>query len=163
MLAAMRTFGKSDLACLAALLLGLMSLAFSYRFPVPHAPFPLPMLLLGLAPMLTIPFLVALFVLWCLPNLRGDATTPRRTWVLLIAVTAFSAIYYGIAGSHGVEFQGPRYVAICAGISASYAVAAYLMLWWNRARPAPWRSAVLSFLVFAWFGTYAFPYMGELP
>lgn len=160
----MRTFRTSDLATFAAVLLGLVAFSFTDRMPSPHAPYPLLLVYamgFGLLPFLSIPLYVWLYWRWCRATLEGEAETPRRTQVLLFAVTLLSAAWYYVGASYGIEYQGRHYVQFCAGMSIGYAVTAYAMWWWNRRRPAPARSASLGFLVFAWLGTYAFPWFGE--
>lgn len=159
MLARMRAFRKSDLVTLAALLFGLVAFAFTDRMPSVHAP--LPVFMFITVPYLSVPAYVAIYWFWCRPALEAQADTPLRTQLLLFGVTALSALWYCLGAPGGVAYQGRRYVVACTSISAGYAIAAYAMWWWNRSRPAPWRNAVLGFLVFAWLGTYAFPWFGE--
>jgi hypothetical protein len=137
--------------------------------PVLLRPFPLitslPAFILSSAGLYGLAILIPslLFSLWSPQLFRGEARFPKRSLILLAVLTVFTTVYFVRTWHDGLEYQGARFTyGICA------ANAGWLLLLWAifisaRARPSFNANLLAHFLLFAWLGWYAFPYLGELP
>jgi len=94
---------------------------------------------------------------------RGDGRIPRRAIVLYCLFVPISAFMFIIGWSYGVQYQGARYVLGAAVLSAALVAILATLLWLNRRRESLWTSTVFHFLLFAWLGTFAVPYLGDTP
>ena len=136
--------------------------------PTIASPVPVPMvlpLLFGV-PHFIVPVVIALFFLgWVSPVLiRADAqpTYPLRSWVLLALVGVASLTWYRTGWSYGERYEGLEYTLWCAGLSAALFVLALIA----AITASKWRHhssyIVANAITFAWIGTYAFPWFGEV-
>jgi hypothetical protein len=103
------------------------------------------------------------FCLWCWPVLRGCATLPARSIVLLVSAVALSALSLILGSRYGVEYQSVGYVigvaiinVACWGLLGGLALLA-------RRRPSFGCNLGFHAALFAWLAWGAFPYLGELP
>jgi hypothetical protein len=97
---------------------------------------------------------------------RALRVTPSFSWLaaLLLSISIIASLATFIGGwNYGVQYQGRRFVLICAWISAIFAAALCVIfaLCWRKHTNLG--SLAFYFLFYAWLSTYAFPYMGEGP
>ena len=132
--------------------------------PTLESPWPL---LLTIPAFLGVPILLAAVVfggLFYFASRRVDSERSRLSKRSLIALglgaIACAAFSY-FSWSTGVEFQGKYFVHACALIN-TLAVSCLLSIWaMNHWRAVPYSAIAFHFALFAWLGTYAFPYIGE--
>lgn len=109
------------------------------------------------------PFLpTALFFVWNPGLLKGQTSVPIRSVILLAVLTALTTVYFVSSWSYGLQFQGAKYTY---GICAANIV--WLLVLWAIfivvRRKASFNLNLLAhFLLFAWLGWFAFPWLGEL-
>src|SRR6185295_18070427 len=78
----------------------------------------------------------------------------------LIAGCVGSAIIFAAGWIYGVRYQGLTYVVGVLGMTIAAVVFLGVFLLWNRRSPSLANSATFHFVLFAWLGTYAVPYLG---
>jgi hypothetical protein len=104
-----------------------------------------------------------LFFQWNPSLLRGQSTVPKRSLALLTVLTVLSIVFFVGSWEWGLKYQGPRFTyGVCA---ANFG---WLMLLWvvfvrGWRKPSFFNNLLAHWLLFAWLGWYAFPYLGELP
>lgn len=137
-----------------------------YGTPSLLSPYPL---LLTIPAFMGIP-IALLVLLFCVlaavfsSQLRhGDGRIPRRAIVLYGLFVPISAVMFIVGWSYGVQYQGARYALGAAMSSAALVAILAALLWLNRRQASLWSSTWFHFLLFAWLGTFAVPYMGETP
>jgi hypothetical protein len=157
------TFGAGILvALIAAESLGV----FGGVSPFALAPAPLLFVLLLAAdlPMPLIPILfAALFWLWSRQLFKGDPAVPKRTFVLLVIAGVWSVAAFVMGWEFGVRYQGRAYTVICLLINACMLAVSAILLRRAHAHPSFNLSLISHTIAFAWLGSYAFPYLGQLP
>ena len=137
--------------------------------PILICPFPIvtivPAFFLVAAKMYGLAVLVPslLFFAWNPGLLRGQALLPKRSIVLLGVLTVLSGVYLVGSWTYGMHYQGAKFTyGVCIAN-----VAWLLLLWvvfvraWRRSSFV--NNLLAHWLLFAWLGWYAFPYLGELP
>jgi hypothetical protein len=104
-----------------------------------------------------------LFFTWNPGLFRGNLQVPKRSWVLLIALSALSVAYFAGSWRYGNQYQGREYtVAICA-VNIVWLVVLWSILY-RSSRLSSFKANLLFHgVLFAWLAWYAFPYLGELP
>jgi hypothetical protein len=159
---------KSNLLTLLAgfsLLVPVLFWRFSGEGPTMLYPFPALMFipaLLGLR-QTAVAVPVVLFFVWNPELFQGDATVPKRSYVLLLAASLLSVLWFVVGWKDGLAIQGPKY---------NYSVCAVNLVWiaslWvlfarsRRAQPSFKRNLLFHWMLFAWFAWYAFPFFGEM-
>ena len=139
-------------------------------YPTVMCPFPLltvlPAFLLSRLGMpyaaVAVPSLV--FFLWHPGLFRGEGEVPRRSSVLLIAAIALSVADFAGGWKYVLQYQGAEHTrAVClVNVAwAAFLVFAFARVW--KVGSSFRMSLILHWLLFAWLGWYAFPYLGELP
>jgi hypothetical protein len=139
---------------------------FGGASPFLLAPAPLIFVLLAAVdvPSPLIPVLFAgLFWLFSLQLFRGEAAVPKRTFVLVVVAGVWSVAGFIIGWDFGVRYQGRAYTLICLLVSACMLTVSAIMLRRARMHPSFNLSLISHTIAFAWLGSYAFPYLGELP
>ena len=104
-----------------------------------------------------------LFLLWNPQLFRGEGRIPRRSYVLLAALTFLSIIYFIGSWKLGLKYQGPPYTAVICSINIAWL--GFLGIAFRRtlkSNPSFQASLLLHWMLFAWLGWYAFPWLGEL-
>jgi hypothetical protein len=104
-----------------------------------------------------------LFFAWNPGLFRGKLQVPKRSWVLLITLSALSIAYFVGSWSYGNQYQGHQFtVAICA-----VNIVCLVILWailYRSARLSSFKANLFFHAaLFAWLAWCAFPYLGELP
>jgi hypothetical protein len=135
---------------------------------VPTLLCPLPILTVEPAFALSVPWIAVLipsllFFAWNPGLFRGQALVPKRSLLLLMIATPLSVIWFIGSWKYGLEYQGRRYTyAICV-VNGVWLAALWIILAsrWRRISFAG--NLLFHWLLFAWLGWYAFPYLGELP
>ena len=94
---------------------------------------------------------------------RGEMTIPRRSLVFLALLTALSTLYFAWSWQYGLQYQGTVFTYGTAIANAGWLLLLWAVFVTGRARPSFTTSLLAHFLLFAWLGWYAFPYLGELP
>jgi hypothetical protein len=105
-----------------------------------------------------------LFFAWNPGLFRREAEVPRRSYVLFGGVVALTIVWFLGSWSYGLHYQGPRYTYEVCAVNFLWAVAlgiTLLRLWKKESTYGA--SLVVNWMIFAWLGWYAFPYLGELP
>jgi len=106
---------------------------------------------------------VGLFFLWNPGLFHGKADIPRRSWILLSVLTVLTAVYFAGSWGYGLQYQGKRFTyGICA-LNAGWLVLLWTIFMWRGNKKSFTNNLILHWLLFAWLGWYAFPYLGELP
>jgi hypothetical protein len=106
---------------------------------------------------------VIFFFLWNPGLLRGEARTPKRSYVLLTATAFLSVIWFVFGWKLGLQYQGSTYTrAVCAINVAWIAILAASILFCRKKNFFA-SNLIFHWLLFAWLGWFAFPYLGELP
>lgn len=105
-----------------------------------------------------------LFFGWHPGLFRGEAKVPKRSYVLFLIATVLSVVYFIASWKWGVQYQGVRYTQAVCALNAAWI--SLLGVAFARARKGTRSfefSLFLHWMLFAWLGWYAFPYLGELP
>jgi len=147
-----------------SLLIPVLFLLFSKEGPTLLYPFPalmfVPSFLLRRAAVL-VP--VVLFFVWNPGLFRGEAKIPRRSYILLIATTILSVVWFVVGWRDGLAVQGARYNYWISSINALWIALLWLLFFWGRKEQPSFRAnLLLHWVMFAWFAWYAFPFLGEL-
>jgi len=158
---------KSDRLTLVARLSLLLPIAFwpfSREGPTVLYPFPLftflPLFLIGPAAA-AVP--VVLFFAWNPGLFHGDATIPKRSYVLLIVAIVLSVLWFLLGWRDGLAVEGSNY---------NYFMSALNLIWiallcvifercWKTG-PSFKMNLLAHWLLFMWLAWYAFPFFGEI-
>jgi len=104
-----------------------------------------------------------LFCLWNRQLFRGEVKVPKRSHVLLTSLAVLTAIDFVVSWKWALHYQGLKFtVAVC---SVNIAWLAFLAIAFARSRRGTTSfatSLLLHWMLFAWLGWYAFPWLGEL-
>ncbi len=158
---------KNKLLTIAAglsLLIPVLFWLFSKQGPSLLYPFPalmfIPSFLLRRAAVL-VP--VLLFFAWNPGLFGGQAKVPRRSYILLIAATVLSVVWFAVGWRDGLAVQGAKYNYVISGINALWIVVLWLLFSRSRkGEPSFGTNLAVHWVMFAWLAWYAFPFMGEL-
>ena len=110
-----------------------------------------------------IPLLPALaFIAFSNHLLRGSSSIPFASRALFAALVAGSGVWFSIAWSSGVQYQGVSYVVTClaANVIAAAIVGALLLL--HHQKPTWLRAYAFHTAMFLWLGWLSFPWLGEM-
>lgn len=135
-------------------------------YPTLRSPYPLPLVLpifLGASQLIVPASYSVFFLLWSLPLFRGQTSIPDRSWLLFMLGVGASGLVFATGWRYGVEYQSLEYVLVSLLLSAGAAATLAVFRSRNRQRPSMATSFGFHVLLFAWFATYAFPYLGETP
>ncbi len=122
------------------------------------APTPMPLALLALhfLPAVALPTLA--FWLWTVPLFSGATEFPRRSVVLLVVGGALSVLWFAAAAWQRLGVGWPLPL-----LSVGLFLVAAALAGSCRLRPSFWKNALAHWLLFAWLGSYAFAWLGEVP
>jgi len=102
------------------------------------------------------------FFLWNPGLLQGDATIPRRSYVLLAVAIAADALWFIADWRTGIEAQGPTYTYSVCAINLAWVTLLGAGFALSRKAPASFgRNLPLHWALFAWLGWSAFPFFGD--
>jgi hypothetical protein len=106
---------------------------------------------------------IVFFSLWNPHLSRGETRVPKRSYVLLTVSVFLSIIWFVLGWQFGLQYQGSTYTYWVCAINAGWiAVLAVSILRCQRANSFV-SNLIFHWLLFAWLGWFAFPYLGELP
>ena len=144
--------------------------------PVPHVGAPFSMAVfapvaIGLNNFgLTLPIAVVIgtvlvpvaFLLWSSNLWKGEKDIPRRSRNLAFAIFGLSVVWFMFVGQAGVQAQGLFHVIMVQGYNVMIASLLLLLYRLNRAEPKFGVSYTYHWLMFAWIGWCAFPWLGAV-
>jgi hypothetical protein len=105
-----------------------------------------------------------LFFAWNPGLLRGQVSTPKRTYVLVALGVALGVAYLLDAWSPGVQYEGLEYTRrVCAENAVGMAILCVLLFRSWKGEPSFIINLTLHWVFFAWMAFYAFPFLGEPP
>jgi hypothetical protein len=106
---------------------------------------------------------MVLFFVWNPGLFQGDAAVPKRSYVLPIAATLLSPLWFVVGWKDGLAVQGPKYnYSVCAVNVVWIALLWLLFARGRRAEPSFKMNLLFHWMLFAWFAWYAFPFLGEM-
>lgn len=102
------------------------------------------------------------FLLWNPQLFRADGNVPKRSYVLLAALSALSTVDFAVSWKWGLFYQGPPYTAVICSINIAWV--GFLALAFRRSFKTitTFRTSLfLHWMLFAWLSWYAFPWLRE--
>jgi hypothetical protein len=106
---------------------------------------------------------IIFFFSWSPRLWQGETRVPKRSSVLLAAAAFLSIIWFVFGWKLGLHYQGPAYTYwVCAINVAWIVILAVSIARCQRANSFA-SNLIFHWLLFAWLGWFAFPYLGELP
>jgi hypothetical protein len=106
---------------------------------------------------------VLIFFLWNPGLSHGETQVPKRSQVLLAGAALLNVIWFVIGWKDGLYYQGSTYThAVCA-INAAWIAILAASIVFCRKKNSFAANLIFHWLLFAWLGWFAFPYLGELP
>jgi hypothetical protein len=106
---------------------------------------------------------VIMFFLWNPGLLRQQSNMPKRTFAAAVVLSALTAVWFAMSWQYGVEFQGARFTVIMLIINLVWLALLWSLIVRCWRQPSFTTNLLLHWVLFAWLGWYAFPYLGELP
>jgi hypothetical protein len=103
-----------------------------------------------------------LFFMWNPGLFRGQERVPTRTLILLAAMPLLTAIYFLESWNYGLQYQGRWFTFVTCIVNVVWLAALWMIAAGRRRRNSFAGNLLLHWLLFAWLGWYAFPYLGEL-
>ncbi len=94
---------------------------------------------------------------------RGEIKTPKRSFALLLVLTVFTAWYFKASWPDGVTYQGLRYTAAICAVNAVYLTVLWIIFIITRKKCSFKMNVLTHWMLFAWLGWCAFPYLGMWP
>jgi hypothetical protein len=104
-----------------------------------------------------------LFCWWCLPLARGEMAVPKRTKVCALILAPLAVVDLIFSWRYGIEYQGLQHTLAMYAINGMALAALFLVFRRNSTGPSFPTNYLFHWLLFAWLGFAAFPYLGELP
>ena len=83
--------------------------------------------------------------------------------ILYLAILAASLWWFRNGWAHALHWQGTVIMQGAAVLSLVFAMGIGVLLFLDWRRPSRNRLFAVTFFLFAWIYTYAFPYIGEMP
>ncbi len=106
---------------------------------------------------------VVIFFLWNPRLSHGETRVPRRSYILLVVAAFLSIIWFVFGWKLGLHYQGSTYTYWVCGINLAWiAILAASIVRCQRANSFTF-NLIFHWLLFAWLGWFAFPYLGKLP
>ena len=163
---------KAELAGASLVIPALVGL-FSAGFPTLFCPFPLittwPMLNLfppefpEMAIYLVVLIPALLFFLWNPGVLRGRSHLPKRTIAAAGLLSALTAFYFVSVKDFYLQDRGARYSLVLIIVNLAWLALLWSCIVRGLRRPSFGANLLTHWILFAWLGWYAFPWLGELP
>jgi len=104
-----------------------------------------------------------LFFAWNPGLFRGQCQIPRRSWVLLIILSALSVAYFIGSWRLGYQYQGREYTVVICALNVVWLVILWAILYRGSRLSSFGANLFFHALLFSWLAWHAFPYLGELP
>lgn len=102
------------------------------------------------------------FLFWCSNLWQGETTIPKRSRNLAIGIFLLSVFWFMWVGQGGVQVQGLFHVILVQGYNVLIASILLLLYRMNKAEPKFGVSYTYHWLMFAWIGWCAFPWLGPV-
>jgi hypothetical protein len=112
---------------------------------------------------LAVLFPTTIFFLWCPKLFQGQEKIPTRSFIFLGVLTVLTAIWFISSWSYGLQYQGPAFTYGTCAVNIGWIILLWSVFTWARGNGRFHANLLAHFLLFAWLGWYAFPYLGELP
>ena len=137
----------------------------SSAVPTLYCPMPVLTILPALLGFLPIGLLmpVGLFFLWNPGLLKQQPNMPKRTIALAVVLSTLTIVYFATAWTDGIQYQGVRHTVIMLIINLAWIAFLWFLIVRCWRQPSFMTNLILHWVMFAWLGWYAFPYLGELP
>ena len=103
------------------------------------------------------------FLIWNPALLHGQTQVPWRSHALLAAATGLNVIWFAFGWKFGLQYQGSTYTYAVFGINVAWIAILAASIVLGRKQNSFASNLVFHWLLFAWLGWFAFPYLGELP
>jgi hypothetical protein len=140
------------------------------RAPTPICPFPvltiIPALILSTWRLqyISVAIPALLFIGWQPALFRGETKVPKRSFALFALIACLTVLYFVESWHWGLQYQGAQYTYLVCFINAIWIASILGLFIRNLNRPPSYLSNLcLHWMLFAWLGWYAFPYLGESP
>lgn len=104
-----------------------------------------------------------LFFAWNPGLFRGQTQIPKRSLALLMIATPLTVIWFVGSWKYGLQYQGRQYTHVICVTNAVWLAALWITLASRWHRDSFAGNLLFHWLLLAWLGWYAFPYLGELP
>jgi hypothetical protein len=104
-----------------------------------------------------------LFFPWNPGLVQGQAKVPMRSLALLALLTVLTVLWFVGDWQFGLRYQGLRFTRAVCGINIGWLIVLWVAMVRGHRKPQFITNLLAHWLMFAWLGWYAFPYLGELP
>ena len=105
-----------------------------------------------------------LFFAWNPGLFQANKKVPKRSYVLFASLTVFDIVWFVRGWKYGLHYQGAVYTYVICALNAVWIIILGTMFIRSRKAGVSFTTnLVLHWLLFAWLGWFAFPYLGELP
>lgn len=104
-----------------------------------------------------------LFFAWNPRLCGGQMQVPKQSLMLLMIATPLSVMWFVGSWKYGLEYQGAQYTHAISVMNGVWLAALWITLASLWHRESFTGNLLFHWLLFAWLGWYAFPYLGELP
>jgi hypothetical protein len=162
--------GPAGITILAGLMLSLVSAITSGLLGVDCPRIMAPCSILLILPLfLGVPLPILIFIptilfwLWSPHLFQGEANLVKRTKILGYIVAILSAAMFIKSWSLGQRYQGLQFTASYAMLSMGLAAVIITLAQRSKGIQSFKLNLVITWLIFTWIFTYAFPYLGEMP
>jgi hypothetical protein len=108
---------------------------------------------------LTVP---VLFAAWSLPLLTGQKRVPNRTKIASIVLVSLSLVFLALSWPYGLKYQGALHTVAMYLFNGAFWAALLVIGRRNTREPVYASNFLFHWLLFAWLGWVAFPWLGEL-
>lgn len=102
------------------------------------------------------------FAAWSLPLLKGEKRIPKRTKIAATVLVSLSLVFLALSWSYGVKYQGTTHTVAMYVFNALFWAALLVVGRRNLREPSYGYNFLFHWLLFAWLGWVAFPWLGEL-
>jgi hypothetical protein len=102
------------------------------------------------------------FLAWSTHLWRGEVAIPKRSRNLAMLIFVASVLWFMWSGQVAVQTKGLFYVILMQGFNVLIASILVLLYRLNRAEPKFGMTYAYHWLMFAWIGWCAFPWMGPI-
>ncbi len=137
--------------------------------PIPTliCPFPMitviPAFIFSRAAFLAVVIPSLFFAVWMPGIFSGKREVPVRSLIMLAALTGLSAWYFRLGWNDGLTYQGANFTRGVCLVNVVWLAVLWIVLVYAYRKPSFNLTLLAHWLLFAWIGWYAFPYLGELP
>src|SRR5262249_46080676 len=140
--------------------------ALNSRVPKPWIPEPFFLIVLlwaGVPKILVLSLGTVAMWIWNPATFQGEIEIPKRSYILFGLLGLLSVWLNIVDWSPGKIYQGEIHTMIITIINLLLIAALIIIAVIARQKPAPTKNIAFHWLLFVWFVSYAFPFLGELP